>query len=77
VRKADNLTTILGHCHVIWEPKLPGTLWAPRTCNGTDLPLPYSGYQPYFQQKLHWYISVQQGYQVVQENAKFSDIVSK
>jgi len=19
VRKADNLTTILGHCHVIWE----------------------------------------------------------
>jgi len=20
VRKADNLTTILGHCHVIWEP---------------------------------------------------------
>jgi len=40
-----NHTTILGHCHVIWEPKLPGTLWAPRTCNGTDLPLPYcSGY---------------------------------
>ena len=38
MRKADNLTTILGHCHVIWEPKLPGTLWAPRTCNGTDLP---------------------------------------
>jgi len=20
VRKADNLTIILGHCHVIWEP---------------------------------------------------------
>jgi len=20
VRKADNLTTILGHCHEIWEP---------------------------------------------------------
>jgi len=20
VRKADNLNTILGHCHVIWEP---------------------------------------------------------
>ena len=20
VRKADNLITILGHCHVIWEP---------------------------------------------------------
>jgi len=20
VRKADNLSTILGHCHVIWEP---------------------------------------------------------
>jgi hypothetical protein len=20
VRKADNLTTILGNCHVIWEP---------------------------------------------------------
>jgi len=39
VRKADNLTTILGHCHVIWEPKLPGTLWAPRACNETDLPI--------------------------------------
>jgi len=38
VRKADNLTTILGHCHVIWELQLPGTLWAPRACNGTDLP---------------------------------------
>jgi len=20
VHKADNLTTILGHCHVIWDP---------------------------------------------------------
>jgi len=20
VRKADNLTTILSHCHIIWEP---------------------------------------------------------
>jgi len=20
VRKADNLTTILGHCHAVWEP---------------------------------------------------------
>ena len=38
MRKADNLTTILCRCHVIWEPKLPGTLWAPRACNGTDLP---------------------------------------
>jgi len=37
VRKADNLTTILGHCYVIWEPLLCGTLWAPRACNGTDL----------------------------------------
>jgi len=37
VRKADNLTTILGHCHVIWELLLPGTLWATRACNGTDL----------------------------------------
>jgi len=36
VRKADNLTAILGHCHVIWEPKLPGTLWASRPCNGND-----------------------------------------
>jgi len=36
MRKADNLTTILGHCHVNWEPLLPGTLWAPRVCNGTD-----------------------------------------
>jgi len=35
-RKADNLTTILGHCHVIWETELPGTLWAPRACNGTE-----------------------------------------
>jgi len=38
VRKDDNLTTILGHLYAIWEPKLPGTLWAPRACNGTDLP---------------------------------------
>jgi len=38
VHKADNLTTIVGHCHVIWEPQLPGTLWAPRARNGTDLP---------------------------------------
>jgi len=37
VRKADNLTTILGYCHVIWESSLPGNLWAPRSCNGTDL----------------------------------------
>jgi len=37
VRNADNLSTILGHCHIIWEPQLPGTLWAPRACNGTDL----------------------------------------
>ena len=28
VRKADNLTTILCRCHEIWEPYLPGTLWA-------------------------------------------------
>jgi len=39
VRKAGNLTTILCRCHEIWEPYLPGTLWAPRACNGTDLPL--------------------------------------
>jgi len=39
VRKADNLITILGHCHAIWEPELPETLWAPRACNGTDLPV--------------------------------------
>ena len=38
VRKAENLTTILGHCHVIWEPYLPGTLSATQACNGTDLP---------------------------------------
>ena len=37
VHKTDNLTTILGQCHVIWEIKLPGTLWEPRGCNGTDL----------------------------------------
>jgi len=35
VLKAYNLTTILGHCHVIWEPELPGALWAPWACNGT------------------------------------------
>jgi hypothetical protein len=28
VRKADNLTTILCRCHVIWEPELSGKLWA-------------------------------------------------
>jgi len=44
MREADNITTILGHCHVIWEPYLPGTLWAPRACNGTALPLPYIAY---------------------------------
>jgi len=37
VGKADNLTTILGRCHAIWAPYLPGILWAPRACNGTDL----------------------------------------
>jgi len=31
MRKAD-LTTILGHRNVIWEPYLPETLWAPRAC---------------------------------------------
>ena len=36
MRKADNLTTILCHCHVIWEPELPEALWAPRACSGTD-----------------------------------------
>jgi len=39
VCKADNLTNFLGHCHLIWEPYLPGTLWGPRACNGTALPL--------------------------------------
>jgi hypothetical protein len=28
VRRADNRTTILCRCQEIWEPKLPGTLWA-------------------------------------------------
>jgi len=28
MRKADNRTTILCRCHEIWEPSLPGTLWA-------------------------------------------------
>jgi len=36
--KADNLTIILGHFLVIWETLFPGTLWALRACNGTDLP---------------------------------------
>ena len=26
VHKADNLTIITGHCHVLWETKLLGTL---------------------------------------------------
>ena len=30
MRKANNLTTILGRC--------PGIFWAPQACNGTDLP---------------------------------------
>jgi len=38
VRKADNFTTTLGHCHIIWQPYLPGSLWAPRACKGTILP---------------------------------------
>ena len=39
VHVQNNLNTVLGHCHVhvIWEPSLPGTLRAPRACNGTDL----------------------------------------
>ena len=39
MRKADNLTTILSRCYEIWESYLPGTLWVPPVCNGTDLPL--------------------------------------
>jgi len=27
-------------CHEIWEPKLPGTLWATAGLLGTALPLP-------------------------------------
>ena len=37
-RKADNLTTIQGDCHIICELSLPGILWVPRAYNGTDLP---------------------------------------
>jgi len=33
VRKADNLTTTLGHCQVIWEPSGP-----PQACSGAALP---------------------------------------
>ena len=34
VCKANNLNTILRHCHEIWEPYLPGTLWAtPGACD--------------------------------------------
>ena len=47
MRKTDNLTTILGYCHVIWEPQLPGTLWEPRACNGTDIPFLYLRYADY------------------------------
>jgi len=28
LRNVDKLTTILCRCHEIWEPYLPGTLWA-------------------------------------------------
>jgi len=28
MRKADNLIIILCRCREIWEPELPGTLWA-------------------------------------------------
>ena len=28
MRRADKVTTILCRCHEMWEPKLPGTLWA-------------------------------------------------
>ena len=35
--KADNLTTILCHCHVIWEHYVPGNTWATRACSGTGL----------------------------------------
>ena len=41
VGKADNPTIIMGHCHIIWELHLPGTLWAPRACNGTDVWISY------------------------------------
>ena len=37
--KADNITTILGHCHVIWE-QLPGAPWAPSAFEIWELQLP-------------------------------------
>ena len=42
MRKADNLTTVLCRCYDIWEPLLPGTLWATRPVMGLFylLPLP-------------------------------------
>jgi len=39
VPKADNITTILGHCHVIWE-QLPGAPWAPSAFEIWELQLP-------------------------------------
>ena len=44
VRKADNLTTILGHCYVIWEPL---TSWNP-----LGLSSPVMGLIPPFTQRL-------------------------
>ena len=40
MHRADNLMTILGHCHVIWEPQIPGNFRAPRASN--EIALPFS-----------------------------------
>ena len=40
MHRADNITTILGHSHVVWEPQIPGNLRAPRASN--EIALPFS-----------------------------------
>jgi len=39
VRKAENLTTILCHCHEMWEPNFLEPSGSLQACNGAALPL--------------------------------------
>ena len=40
MRKTDNLTNFLCHCHVIWEPQIPGSIRGTRASN--EIALPYN-----------------------------------
>ena len=44
VSRSDNLKTILSHCHVTWEPQIPGNLGASRASN--KIALLYNKNQP-------------------------------